>query len=521
MADYRIDKPHETILFEVSWEEDKKYRTNPKIFTQFLREQVPVLDYVKWRVDSIEPGTCESVLPLNAQSTNQHFTHQAALILLAADYTGGIALLSLMPGWPVVGVHPVKSGKSMSLWLLKAEIKYIRPSVGDLTVKAQVDPEKQQRAQRRFLAGKPAIETIPLLFMNGDVKVGEASLTYFAQQSESLRSDGVSRKVHTLYELKLTSSAEMIAGVRARESGGLFEDPFAAGMAGQHGLALATRFCERLPQLGGMVAARTHHLDSQIKEYLDRGGRDIALLGVGWDMRPFRLDFPEGTRIFEIDFPTTLAERQQRIADLDLEDPPGVERFEIPLDLRTMTLSESLDMHLQPDAPLFIAWEGMTMYFEKEDVQSLLKDMGTMLKPKGSRLWVDLVDRKAVETPEECAEELHAFMHGMRLLGEPFIFGIDSVHDFMKDNGYYCHEVACSNSFLDDKTDPIYSVYNFCVASTSVPVATSDDTEDDEQSSQILRVDDKESTDVKTSPHTSVSKTDDILADQEVEEAGQ
>src|SRR5690606_34002214 len=151
---------------------------------------------------------------------------------------------------------------------------------------------------------------------------------------EKLRTDGVSiERVNSLYELKLTSSAELIAGVRAHESGRHFNDPYAAHMAGQHGLALARRFCERSPQLGGMVAARTWHLDSAIMNFVNSGGRDIVIVGVGWDMRPFRLPLPPGTRVFELDFPTTLTERERRLEQLSISEPPGITRIRIPIDV--------------------------------------------------------------------------------------------------------------------------------------------------------------------------------------------
>lgn len=462
----RFDRGEGQLLFEVPWEKDYEFRTNPQVLTSLLREQVPVLDFVQWEVTRVEPGLAESVLPLNAPSTNQHFTHQAALFVLAADYTGGIAVGSLLTGWPVVGVHPVTSPKSMSLWLLKVEIKYQRPSVGNLTVSAQVEPERQSRIQRRFLDGRPVIESVTVVFRNGGTQVGEATLTYFARQSEKLRAEGVdAEKTNVLYELKLTSSAELIAGVRARESGRLFEDPYAARMAGQHGVALATRFCERSPQLGGMVAARTRHLDTAIQQFTAAGGRDIVILGVGWDMRPFRLPLPEDTRVFELDFPTTLAERANRLKDLGIQDPPGITRIGIPFDLRNMPLSEVLGLQIDPGTPVFIAWEGMSMYFQEPEVARILHGMTPLLEHPESRLWVDIVHRYAVEHPEAFPDSVQAFMRGMQILGEPFTFGADSVEEYMARQGLYCHESVASDTFLDDRRDPVYALYRFCVAS--------------------------------------------------------
>ncbi len=276
-----------TFDHELLWEQEKEFRYDCRVLTSLLRNQVPVLDFVKWKVATISPGSARTILPLASPSTNQHCTHQAALLFLAADYTGGIALASLIPGRPVLGVHPVApSEKSMALWLIKGEIKYSRPSVGRLEIFAQVDPKRHSRVRKWFSQGKPVLERITVCFRNGSVNVAEATMTYYARKSENLRCDGaVPEKVNVLYEHKLISSAELIAGVRARETGGLFEDEYATRIAGEHGLALAARFCEKSPQLGGMVAARTRHLDLQIDEFVSKRPVDLVPC---WRGRLFR-----------------------------------------------------------------------------------------------------------------------------------------------------------------------------------------------------------------------------------------
>src|SRR3990167_3473018 len=90
LASIRVDGGRPALPVEVPWEEAKRYRYDSGVMTSLLHEQVPVLDYVQWRVTAIEPGLARTVLPLISQSTNQHCTHQAALLFLAADYTGGI-----------------------------------------------------------------------------------------------------------------------------------------------------------------------------------------------------------------------------------------------------------------------------------------------------------------------------------------------------------------------------------------------------------------------------------------------
>jgi methyltransferase (TIGR00027 family) len=472
MQRIRFDDAHLTKLFDVTWEQDQQCRMNPQNVTELLREQVPVLEFVQWSVRQIEYGGAETVLPLNAQSTNQHFTHQAALQVLAADYTGGVALASLLSGWPVLGVHPVVSRASVSMWLLKVDIKFLRPSVADLIVTARIDPDLHERIQKRFVEGKSVIETIKIEFRNGDVAVAEATATYFARQSDKLRAEGIStERVNTLFELKLTSSAEMIAGVRARETGALFDDPYAYHMAGQHGVAIANRFCERTPQLGGMVAARTRHLDDALRNFVRAGGRQVVNVGVGWDMRAFRLDLPAGMKLYELDFPTTLDERRRRLAQQEVTERPGITRIETPIDLRTMPLAEVLAGQVDLDQPLFLAWEGMSMYFSEEEVLAILDGMRPLLRHRDSLLWLDLVDREPVETPERFPRSVQQFMRGMRVLGEPFTFGVDDAEQFLQSAGLRCLESVSSNHYLTDKGDPVYAAYQFCVAARATDQA--------------------------------------------------
>jgi len=476
----RLDIPDTAPLLELQWNEEKKFRYNCEVLTSLLRGQVPVLDFVEWEVTSIEQGQACTTLPLISPSTNQHCTHQAALFFLAADYTGGIALASLIPGQPVVGVHPVAATeKSIALWLVKGEIKYFRPSVGRLEIVAKVESRRHGRVRKRFAQGNPVLEEITISFHNGDVTVAEAVMTYYARQTDKLRSDGSSpEKVNILYQHKLISSAELIAGVRARENGGLFEDPYAEKIAGEHGIALAARFCEKSPQLGGMVAARTRHLDMQIMDFVRNGGRNIVLLGAGYDMRPFRLDLPSETCVYELDFPTVLTDREKRFEEYLIDTPKGVERIPVPIDLRSTPLASALEGRIDFASPIFVAWEGMTMYFEEPELRTVLAGIAPLVKNRDSRLWADFVTEQAIVNPG-IFPEVKLFMEGMQLLGEPFIFGSDSLEDFMKSNGFQCHGVVSSDVFLAEKDDPVYSIYNFCMASAEPVSAVAEKSRDE------------------------------------------
>jgi acyl-coenzyme A thioesterase PaaI-like protein len=160
------------------WAADREHRIEPVRLTEAFQTAIPVLRHLDWRVSDAARGFCESVLPLSVESSNQHIAHQAALVLLAADYTGGVALGSLLYEVPVVGVNPQKSDYGAYLWGAKADIKWIRPSSDDLICSARIPVDRHEFILRRFLQGKRVLETVYVEMRNGDALVAEANVTY-------------------------------------------------------------------------------------------------------------------------------------------------------------------------------------------------------------------------------------------------------------------------------------------------------------------------------------------------------
>ena len=91
-----------------SWEADRVVRYQIGPLTESFHRSVPSLKYLNWTIEEIERGYAATRLPLNVESSNQYITQQAALMLLAADYTGGIALSTLFR--ETLGLEFVASG---------------------------------------------------------------------------------------------------------------------------------------------------------------------------------------------------------------------------------------------------------------------------------------------------------------------------------------------------------------------------------------------------------------------------
>jgi O-methyltransferase involved in polyketide biosynthesis len=160
------------------------------------------------------------------------------------------------------------------------------------------------------------------------------------------------------------------------------------------------------------------------------------------------------------------------LLELSVHERDGITRIDVPIDLRTMAVDSVLNPYLDLNEPVFIAWEGMSMYFQDGEIQDVLAGIRAAMRNPQSRLWVDLVDRKAVETPEACADGIDSFMRGMQILGEPFTFGVDSVQQFMNVNEFDCESVVTSGVFLGADSAPVHDLYTFCLASARVRTAT-------------------------------------------------
>ncbi|APZ92434.1 SAM-dependent methyltransferase [Fuerstiella marisgermanici] len=448
----------------LSWEQDYDQRVNPELMTGLLRKAIPVLDQSDWYIDKVEEGFCESVLPLNSPTTNQHGTHQAALISLSADYTGGLALATLLRGVPLSGVHRCQDDNSASLWLASMNVKYRSPSSGHLVGTCRIDPKQAEAIRSRYFSGNRILATLEVQFhSNGDL-VAIAEMKYFAQPTSQLTPAAGSKNRSALFSHKLKASARMIAGIRSRESVNprlTAHCPHASVGAGPHGELLAMRLESALPQLTDMVLARTQHIDEVLREV--DGLQQVVMLGAGLDMRPMRHAAANpGLTFFEIDLPEMIAERKRIVAQLpqSFDD----QRVQLEVDFRSDDLVAILDEHprFQRGVPTMFIYEGCSMYFTEPENQHLLKMVKELMEHPQSCLWADFVSREVV-TGRTNDRSIAAFLEGMDELGEAFIFGVEDPDAWLKQIGLGLVETTRCGDYLNE-SDMVFKTYSFSVA---------------------------------------------------------
>lgn len=79
-------------------------------------------------------------------------------------------------------------------------------------------------------------------------------------------------------------------------------------------------------------AVRTHFFDAYFTSAADAGVRQVVIVAAGLDSRAYRLDWPAGTVVYEIDLPKVLEYKGETLAGHGAT--PTADRRPVPIDLR-------------------------------------------------------------------------------------------------------------------------------------------------------------------------------------------
>jgi methyltransferase (TIGR00027 family) len=196
----------------------------------------------------------------------------------------------------------------------------------------------------------------------------------------------------------VSATALGVAAVRAAESertDRLFDDPLAAAFVAAAPPFEHPGLDERTAAaLAAHVIIRTPFYDAQLLAACAAGCRQVALLAAGLDTRAFRLDWPEGTRLFELDLPPVLAFKEEVLREQGAV--ARCERVVIATDLLgdwpAVLVASGFD------AAVPTAWlvEGLLVYLSADEAARVLEAVGALSAP-GSRL---VCERSAALPPD-------------------------------------------------------------------------------------------------------------------------
>lgn len=142
----------------------------------------------------------------------------------------------------------------------------------------------------------------------------------------------------------------------------------------------------RLRMLMAYVPSRTKWFDEYFAAAGAAGIRQVVILAAGLDARAWRLPWPDGTVVFEIDQPKVLAFKEETLAAHDIQ--PAARHVGVPIDLRQDWPEALRQNGFDPAQPTAWLAEGLLPYLPA-DAQDLLFDRIHGLSAPGSRVAVE------------------------------------------------------------------------------------------------------------------------------------
>jgi methyltransferase (TIGR00027 family) len=179
-----------------------------------------------------------------------------------------------------------------------------------------------------------------------------------------------------------------VAAARASETESerpLFRDPFARVFVDAAGdgmwsmfdrSALAAELADaepevaaRMQELVDFFATRTAFIDDFFHRAADAGLRQVVILAAGLDARSWRLPWPHGTRVYELDQPKVLDFKTSTLREHGAQ--PTARRIDVPIDLRQDWPTALRQAGFDPEAPTAWSAEGLLRYLPSQ-AQDLL-----------------------------------------------------------------------------------------------------------------------------------------------------
>jgi methyltransferase (TIGR00027 family) len=208
----------------------------------------------------------------------------------------------------------------------------------------------------------------------------------------------------------------------------LVDDPYGAAFVSP---ALAKWIDQRVDRLRPLASApllaqwilymqvRTRVIDDALRAWVAGGGKQLVLLGAGFDCRALRMPELADVRVLEIDHPATQARKRSILDQLGARSQADYVIWDF--EARPMEdLPDILDeAGLDLTRPVFTIWEGVTMYLTEPAIDTSLRAIRTWSAP-GSQLALTYFAKTRIEKPSLLTRAMAAVV---ATFGEPWKFG--------------------------------------------------------------------------------------------------
>jgi methyltransferase (TIGR00027 family) len=211
-------------------------------------------------------------------------------------------------------------------------------------------------------------------------------------------------------------TATGVAAARALASQGpdaLMNDPFAEPLVNAVGMEIFVKMVRGEAQLGDAdpafdrkrmadgMAVRTRYFDDFFTAATDAGIRQAVILASGLDARAYRLAWPAGSVVFEVDQPQVIEFKTRTLSDL--RATPTADLRVVGVDLRNDWPAALRAKGFDVAAPTAWIAEGLLVYLPP-DAQDRLFDDITSLSAPASRLATEFVPSTDIFSGEQAKE---------------------------------------------------------------------------------------------------------------------
>lgn len=194
------------------------------------------------------------------------------------------------------------------------------------------------------------------------------------------------------------ATATMVAAARAVASNrryAIINDPFAGPLVRSVGIDFFTNVVRGTADFTGMgtrwvtdvFAVRTRYFDEFLSTAMKGDLRQAVIIASGLDSRGYRLPWPGGTILYEVDQPEVVQFKTKAMRELGVV--PTVDLRTVGVDLREDWLKALVEKGFRPDRPTVWTVEGLLVGYLPSDAQDRLLDDITALSAAGSRMAAD------------------------------------------------------------------------------------------------------------------------------------
>lgn len=261
----------------------------------------------------------------------------------------------------------------------------------------------------------------------------------------------MTRTDHDTWDLRSSvgTTATMVAAARAvatRQSHAIIDDPWAAPLVEAVGIEPLCRMVKlgappadselgsdmQLQPMIDSFAVRTRYFDQFFTAAMNSGIRQVVILAAGLDSRAYRLPWPPGTVLYEVDLPSVLSFKAQVFARLRVT--PLARLRPVACDLRDDWAVALRENGFDVSRPTAWSAEGLLMYLPP-DAQDHLFDTITALSAPRSQLATEYHPDVTGEVSRRTATDVRWKVNGLDIDSARLVYGGERhpVRDYLVD----------------------------------------------------------------------------------------